>query len=94
VSVGCDWPFTRNAQASHEQVDADVCCPPPLSRFLVFHGGSGSSAQEITTAVDNGVVKMNVDTDAQWAYMTGMRDFFSEKADYLKTQVGNSEASL
>jgi len=52
---------------------------------LVFHGGSGSSAQEITTAVDNGVVKMNVDTDAQWAYMTGMRDFFSEKADYLKT---------
>jgi fructose-bisphosphate aldolase class II len=58
---------------------------------LVFHGGSGSSAEEITTAVDNGVVKMNVDTDAQFAYMTGMRDFFSEKADYLKTQVGNSE---
>ena len=63
-------------------------------RFLVFHGGSGSSAQEITTAVDNGVVKMNVDTDAQWAYMTGMRDFFSEKAEYLKTQIGNPEASL
>ena len=43
------------------------------SRFLVFHGGSGSSKEEINTAVGHGVVKMNVDTDMQFAYMMGMR---------------------
>lgn len=41
--------------------------------FLVFHGGSGSTKDEIKTAVQNGVVKMNVDTDTQWAYLTGIR---------------------
>lgn len=41
--------------------------------FLVFHGGSGSSKEEIHTAVQNGVVKMNVDTDTQFAYLVGMR---------------------
>jgi fructose-bisphosphate aldolase class II len=40
---------------------------------LVFHGGSGSSKEEIHTAVQNGVVKMNVDTDTQFAYLVGMR---------------------
>ncbi|GAA5992030.1 hypothetical protein JCM11641_003145 [Rhodosporidiobolus odoratus] len=62
-----------------------------LPIYLVFHGGSGSSKEEITTAVKNGVVKMNVDTDTQWAYMTGFRDYFLSKADYLKQQVGNPE---
>lgn len=42
-------------------------------RFLVFHGGSGSSKEEINTAVGHGVVKMNVDTDTQYAYTVGMR---------------------
>ena len=41
--------------------------------FLVFHGGSGSTKEEISTAVRNGVVKMNVDTDTQFAYLVGMR---------------------
>ncbi|KXN90553.1 Fructose-bisphosphate aldolase [Leucoagaricus sp. SymC.cos] len=45
--------------------------PKPL--YLVFHGGSGSSAEEIKTAVNNGVIKMNVDTDTQFAYLTGIR---------------------
>lgn len=57
--------------------------------FLVFHGGSGSTKSEITTAVKAGVVKMNVDTDTQWAYMVGFRDYFKAKKDYLDTQVGN-----
>jgi len=61
--------------------------------FLVFHGGSGSSKDEITTAVKNGVVKMNVDTDTQWAYMIGFRDYFKSKAAYLDTQVGNPEGA-
>lgn len=59
--------------------------------FLVFHGGSGSEKQEIATAVVNGVVKMNVDTDTQWAYLEGIRDFILNKKDYLLTQVGNPE---
>ena len=41
--------------------------------YLVFHGGSGSTKDEIKTAVQNGVVKMNVDTDTQWAYLSGVR---------------------
>ncbi|KAF8234467.1 hypothetical protein L208DRAFT_1451643 [Tricholoma matsutake] len=59
--------------------------------FLVFHGGSGSSKEEINTAVGHGVVKMNVDTDTQYAYTVGMRDFFESKKEYLKAQVGNPE---
>lgn len=59
--------------------------------FLVFHGGSGSTKEEIKTAVGNGVVKMNVDTDTQWAYLIGIRDFILKKKDYLLTQVGNPE---
>jgi len=61
--------------------------------FLVFHGGSGSTKDEIREAVVNGVVKMNVDTDTQWAYLTGIRDFIQKKKDYLQTQVGNPEGA-
>ncbi|EJF57839.1 fructose-bisphosphate aldolase [Dichomitus squalens LYAD-421 SS1] len=61
--------------------------------FLVFHGGSGSTKEEIKTAVQNGVVKMNVDTDTQWAYLTGIRDFIQNKSGYLQTQVGNPEGA-
>ncbi|PLW18481.1 hypothetical protein PCANC_12289 [Puccinia coronata f. sp. avenae] len=63
--------------------------PRPL--YLVFHGGSGSTKKEIATALANGVVKMNVDTDTQWAYMEGFRNYFEAKKEYLKTQVGNPE---
>jgi len=61
--------------------------------FLVFHGGSGSSKDEITTAVKAGVVKMNVDTDTQWAYMVGFRDYFKSKEGYLASQVGNPDGA-
>ncbi|KAJ7477261.1 hypothetical protein B0H11DRAFT_2030463 [Mycena galericulata] len=59
--------------------------------YLVFHGGSGSTKQEIKTAVGHGVVKMNVDTDTQFAYLVGIRDFVINKKDYIHTQVGNPE---
>ncbi|KAF5371948.1 hypothetical protein D9615_008113 [Tricholomella constricta] len=61
--------------------------------YLVFHGGSGSSKEEINTAVANGVVKMNVDTDTQFAYMLGIRDFMEGKKGYIQTQVGNPEGA-
>jgi fructose-bisphosphate aldolase class II len=57
--------------------------------FLVMHGGSGSTDEEIQTAVSAGVVKMNVDTDTQWSYWDGTRAFVAENHDYLQGQIGN-----
>jgi len=57
--------------------------------FLVMHGGSGSTDNEISTAVQSGVIKMNIDTDTQWAYWDGCRKFEKEKRDYLQGQIGN-----
>ncbi|KAK6508402.1 Fructose-bisphosphate aldolase 1 [Arthrobotrys conoides] len=59
--------------------------------FLVFHGGSGSTKKEFSDAISYGVVKVNLDTDLQWAYLTGIRDYVLKKQDYIKTQVGNPE---
>ena len=59
--------------------------------FLVFHGGSGSSKQEYLDAISYGVVKVNLDTDLQYAYLTGVRDYVLNKKDYLMQQVGNPD---
>jgi len=59
--------------------------------FLVFHGGSGSTAEEIKTAVGHGVVKMNIDTDTQWAYWSGLLNFYKAKQGYLQGQIGNPD---
>jgi len=58
---------------------------------FVFHGGSGSTLEEIREAIGYGVVKMNIDTDLQFALMEGIRDYMNNKLEYLKTQVGNPE---
>ena len=58
---------------------------------FVFHGGSGSSVEEIREAIGYGVIKMNIETDMQYAFMSGVRDYFNEKSDYLKAQIGNPE---
>ena len=60
---------------------------------FVFHGGSGSTLEEIREAIGYGVIKMNIDTDLQYAYMAGVRDYMNEKADYLKGQIGNPDGS-
>ncbi|KAI1767045.1 hypothetical protein GGR53DRAFT_161749 [Hypoxylon sp. FL1150] len=59
--------------------------------FFVFHGGSGSSKEEFQQAISYGVVKVNLDTDLQWAYLVGHRDYILNNIDYLRTQVGNPE---
>ena len=59
--------------------------------FLVFHGGSGSSKQDYQDAISYGVVKVNLDTDLQYAYTEGIRDYMVNKKDYVSTQVGNPE---
>ncbi|ROW18180.1 hypothetical protein VPNG_00047 [Cytospora leucostoma] len=59
--------------------------------FFVFHGGSGSSKDEYLQAIKLGVVKVNLDTDMQFAYLKGIRDYVLNKKDYLLTQVGNPD---
>ena len=58
---------------------------------FVFHGGSGSSLDEIRESIGYGVIKMNIDTDLQYAFTEGIRDYMGEKAAYLKAQIGNPE---
>lgn len=58
---------------------------------FVFHGGSGSTVEEIREAISYGVIKMNIDTDLQFALTEGVRDYVVAKIDYLKTQIGNPE---
>ena len=58
---------------------------------FVFHGGSGSTVAEITEAIGYGVIKMNIDTDMQYAFMSGVRDYVQSKSDYLQQQIGNPE---
>lgn len=60
---------------------------------FVFHGGSGSSLEEIREAISYGVIKMNIDTDLQFAYTEGVRDYMTEKIDYLRTQIGNPDGA-
>ena len=63
--------------------------PNPID--FVFHGGSGSSLDEIREAIGYGVIKMNIDTDLQFAFSEGIRDYMSHNIDYLKTQIGNPD---
>ena len=63
--------------------------PQPVS--FVFHGGSGSSLEEIREAIGYGVVKMNIDTDMQWAFLSGVRDYVQAKSEYLQAQIGNPD---
>ena len=58
---------------------------------FVFHGGSGSTVEEIREAIGYGVIKMNIDTDLQFAFTEGIRDYMVENIDYLRTQIGNPE---
>ncbi|MEA2050207.1 MAG: class II fructose-bisphosphate aldolase [Campylobacterota bacterium] len=58
---------------------------------FVFHGGSGSELSDIKDAISYGVVKMNLDTDMQWAFWDGVRAYESKYKDYLQTQIGNPE---
>uniref|UniRef100_UPI004049986F class II fructose-bisphosphate aldolase n=1 Tax=Flavobacterium sp. TaxID=239 RepID=UPI004049986F len=58
---------------------------------FVFHGGSGSTLEEIREAISYGVIKMNIDTDLQFAFTEGVRDYVVSNVDYLKTQIGNPD---
>jgi len=61
--------------------------------YFVFHGGSGSSRKDIREAIGYGVIKMNIDTDTQWSFWDGVKDYVAEKSPYLQGQIGNPEGA-
>jgi len=60
---------------------------------FVFHGGSGSTVEEIREGISYGVIKMNIDTDLQYAFLAGVRDYVQGKKDYLQAQIGNPDGA-
>ena len=58
---------------------------------FVFHGGSGSTSEEIKEAISYGAIKMNIDTDLQWGFTLGVRDYFNTYSEYVKAQIGNPD---
>ena len=82
-------PHLLQGHQAHAQKQIGSENSKPL--YLVMHGGSGSTQEEIREAVNNGVVKMNVDTDTQWAYWDGLRGFYKKNEGYLQGQIGNPE---
>ncbi|HEX9979552.1 MAG TPA: class II fructose-bisphosphate aldolase [Flavobacterium sp.] len=60
---------------------------------FVFHGGSGSTVEEIREAISYGVIKMNIDTDLQFAFTEGIRDYMTKNIEYLRTQIGNPDGA-
>ena len=60
---------------------------------FVFHGGSGSSTEEIREAISYGAIKMNIDTDLQWAFWDGIKEFEAKNHDYLQAQIGNPKGA-
>jgi len=78
--------------ADHQAyIKKQLSCDSDKPAFLVMHGGSGSTKEEIQSAVKNGVIKMNIDTDTQWAYWNGLREFYIKNEGYLQSQVGNPD---
>ena len=63
--------------------------PNPVD--FVFHGGSGSSREEIREAISYGVIKMNIDTDTQWATWHGVMEYYKANEAYLQGQIGNPD---
>ncbi len=64
---------------------------PHNSLNFVFHGGSGSTPEEIEESISYGVVKMNIDTDTQWAFWSGIMEYYKKNEGYLQGQIGNPE---
>jgi len=81
-------PKILKSSQEHIQAERKTAAKPVA---FVFHGGSGSSPEEIAEAVSYGVVKMNIDTDTQWAFLSPVKKYMDEKDAYLKSQLGNPE---
>ena len=76
---------------SQQYVAEKYNTPEDNPLFFVFHGGSGSSPEHINEAIYYGVIKMNIDTDTQWATWEGVHTYYNENKEYLQGQLGNPE---
>jgi fructose-bisphosphate aldolase class II len=78
---------------SQEYIKAKYNLTPEKPINFVFHGGSGSSRQEIREALSYGAIKMNIDTDTQWALWEGILNFYKANEGFLQGQIGNPTGS-
>lgn len=76
---------------SQHYVEEQIGAPGTKPVSFVFHGGSGSSPEDIAKSINYGVIKMNLDTDMQWAFNCGVRDYYAKYKDYVAEQIGNPE---
>lgn len=76
---------------SQHYVEEQIGAPGTKPVSFVFHGGSGSSPEDIAKSIDYGVIKMNLDTDMQWAFNCGVRDYYTKYKDYVAEQIGNPD---
>jgi len=79
--------------AAQKFISKKIGSADPLPVYFVFHGGSGSSLEDIREAIGYGVIKMNIDTDVQWSYWKGIKDFEEEYRPYLQAQIGNPDGA-
>jgi len=76
---------------TQKYIQEKLGCDDDKPMFFVFHGGSGSSTEDIHYAIEAGVIKMNIDTDTQWAFWDGVREYEAKHHDYLQGQIGNPD---
>lgn len=85
--------LTPKILANSQSYLSDKFKVAPNTLNFVFHGGSGSSPEEIKESISYGVVKMNIDTDTQWAMWNGVREYYVKNEGYLQAQIGNPEGA-
>ena len=85
--------LTPKILANSQKYVSEKFSLPANSLTFVFHGGSGSSREEIQESISYGVVKMNIDTDTQWATWNGIREYYKKNEAYLQGQIGNPEGA-
>lgn len=90
-NVKLDPEILNNAQKYICDKLGDEAPENKMPVSFVFHGGSGSDVSDIQTALTYGVIKMNIDTDTQWSYWEGIKNFEAKYHDYLQGQIGNPD---
>lgn len=78
---------------TQKYIKEKLACENTKPVSFVFHGGSGSSEEDIQYAIKAGVIKMNIDTDTQWAFWDGVNEYQKKNKDYLQGQIGNPEGA-
>lgn len=92
-NVKLEPKILKNAQAYISEKLGDAAPEDKKPVNFVFHGGSGSDQSDIQESIGYGVIKMNIDTDTQWSYWEGIKNFEAEYHDFVQTQIGNPDGA-